>query len=203
MAEERNVNPEERKPSVNRTRQRIVLWAGMLALVAGGGLAVKYGRHHVFPKRFAMVEPGLVYRSGELEAGPLRGVIREHKLKTLVVLLGNEPDSSRQQQEERIAREEGAQIIRVGMPGDGCAEFDLLERAADEVATESNQPLLVHCSAGVNRTGAVLAVWRMKYCGWTFEQAIAEAELHGMSTGQRLVDHLRRLHDERLQPSDQ
>lgn len=39
---------------------------------------------------------------------------------------------------------------------------------------ESPNPTIVHCLHGSDRTGCVVACYRMVFCGWTREQAIAE-----------------------------
>ena len=163
--------------------------ASVLAL----GVGIKYGRHHVFAKRFEVVEPGRIYRSGRLERGPLRRVIRRHELETILTLLGDEPESPSQQMENEMARAEGVDVIRIGMPGDGLAEHDRLDRAADVLADPARRPVLVHCAAGVHRTGATLAAWRMKHQGWSFERALEELAAHGYDAADdpRLRDHLR------------
>jgi len=176
------------------TRRRLAAWGAIVVLAAAGGVGIKFGRHHVFPRRFAVVEPGQLYRSGYLEPWPLRRIIREHRLKTILTLMTDEPDTPQQQKEEAIAEQEGVQLIRIGMPGDGCGDFDLLDRAADVIANVWNRPLLVHCAAGVHRTGAAYATWRMKHCGWTVEQALAESERYGYPLAGKpdLCEHLRR-----------
>ncbi len=169
-----------------------MLLAGVV-LFAGAILTVKYGRYYVFPRRFAVVEPGRLYRSGYCEPGPLTRVIREHRIKTILTLLGSEPDSPEQQKEEAVARREGVELLRIPMPGDGRGEFAALDAAADAMADPARQPMLVHCYAGVNRTGAAFVAYRLKYQGWTFEQAIAEAEKYGYSprSTPQLREHLR------------
>lgn len=164
-----------------------------IVVLAGIVLAVKFGRHHVLPKRFAVVEPGRLYRSGYCEPGPLTDVIRTHKIRTILTLLSNEPDSTDQQREEAVARREGVQLLRIPMPGDGRGAFADLDAAADAMADRSKQPMLVHCSAGVNRTGAAYVAYRLKYDGWTFERAMQEAQDHGWSprSNPELRDHLR------------
>ncbi|GMV96103.1 MAG: hypothetical protein AMXMBFR83_04720 [Phycisphaerae bacterium] len=185
--------PKTRK-STSLVARRVVL---VLLVVAAVAVTVKYTRYYFLAKRFAVVDPGRLYRSGYCEPGPLRRVIRENGIRTILSLLNDEPDSEDQRQEEDVAREAGVRIIRIGMPGDGRADFALLDEAAAVMADPANQPLLVHCYAGVNRTGAVCAAWRMKYQGWTAEAAIAEARRHGLSSYKNpvLFDHLRRYAD--------
>jgi protein tyrosine/serine phosphatase len=40
--------------------------------------------------------------------------------------------------------------------------------------TKENQPVLVHCQHGSDRTGTMVAIYRIAYEGWTKEQAIEE-----------------------------
>jgi tyrosine-protein phosphatase SIW14 len=46
----------------------------------------------------------------------------------------------------------------------------------------ANYPVLVHCFAGVHRTGAYCAVYRMDYEHWSNRQALAEMRLMGYET---------------------
>lgn len=184
--------------------KRFARIAIVLVVVAAGAVGVKYGRHHVFPRRFVEVVPGHLYRSGYLEQGPLRRVIDEHGIRTILVLLNDEPDNPEQQREMAVAAEKSVQVVRIGMRGDGLADFDQLDQAARVLADEAKHPLLVHCAAGVNRTGAVYAAWRMKHCGWSPEQAMAEAEACGWSpTGNaEMRGHLEEYYRTRVKESE-
>ncbi|MGD9683980.1 MAG: tyrosine-protein phosphatase [Candidatus Obscuribacterales bacterium] len=50
-------------------------------------------------------------------------------------------------------------------------EIDLFLHYLDQ---PENVPLFVHCLHGVDRTGFVIAMYRIKRCGWTFEEAYQE-----------------------------
>ena len=43
----------------------------------------------------------------------------------------------------------------------------------------ANHPVLLHCRAGLHRTGVLAAVYRMEYQGWTPAQAIDELKAYG------------------------
>ncbi|UCD29680.1 MAG: hypothetical protein JSV03_04145, partial [Planctomycetota bacterium] len=75
-------------------KRRVLLWIVVGGLLIVIGVGVKIGRHHVLPKRFAIVEAGQLYRSGHLETWPLQRVIRDHELKTVLALMNNEPDTA-------------------------------------------------------------------------------------------------------------
>jgi len=181
-----------------RSRRLIIVM--VIALVIGIGIVVKHSRHHFIPKRFAVVEEGQIYRSGYLEQWPLERVIHDYKIKTILSLLNDEPNDPEQQQEERIAEREGVKLIRIGMPGDGCADYDLLDQAVEVIEDKNNRPLLVHCAAGVHRTGASIAAWRMKHCNWDVERAVKDMVNHGYKSWlkQDLAEHMRRYYQTRI-----
>lgn len=189
-------------PDYRKRALRVLPLLAAVVLSVAVGIGIKYGRHHVWPTRFAVVEDGL-YRSGLLKPGPLRRVVSDHHLKTIVTLLGEEPDDPDQKNEQLTAEREGVELVRIPMPGDGCADFDSLEKAAAVIADESKRPLLVHCSAGVQRTGAAYAVWRMKYQGWDVQRAVREVIDHGHDPddGRNLTQHLQRYYQERIAAS--
>jgi len=176
MTDALTTSPPATASAARLHRRRVVLMIALLIVGVGGGLAYKYGRYQVLPKRFAEVVPGKLYRAGYCEPGPLTRIIREHKIKTILVLMNDEPDSPIQQKETAVVQREGVRLLRIPMPGDGLADFAALDQAADIIADAANQPLLVHCQAGTMRTGAAYAAWRMRYCGWSYQQAADECE---------------------------
>jgi hypothetical protein len=84
------------------------------------------------------------------------------------------------------------------MPGNGCAPFEDLDAAAAAIAAAladpNKSPVFFHCQAGKQRSNAALAAYRMKRCGWSFDQTIAELqEQYDLDpiAEKVLVDHLR------------
>jgi protein tyrosine/serine phosphatase len=47
------------------------------------------------------------------------------------------------------------------------------------MADPKNYPVLVHCFAGIHRTGAYTAIYRMEFEGWSNAKAIAEVKACG------------------------
>ena len=46
-------------------------------------------------------------------------------------------------------------------------------------AAQSNGPVLVHCTHGADRTGMIIALWRMLYQGWSRSEALDELQNGG------------------------
>jgi tyrosine-protein phosphatase SIW14 len=63
-------------------------------------------------------------------------------------------------------------LHRVPMDTGDLREKDLLQ--AVKILRDSPGPILVHCWHGSDRTGTVVALYRMVVNGWTRERAIAE-----------------------------
>ena len=56
---------------------------------------------------------------------------------------------------------------------------DGVDRFLAVMRDPKNYPVLIHCFAGIHRTGAYCAVYRMEMEGWSNEQAIAELKSYG------------------------
>src|SRR5262245_57396173 len=72
-------NPMERGGLVNRRR-----WIGLLficGLALLGKLAYVY-KYYLWPKRFAVVEAGQIYRGGSQKRYQLRAILKRYRIKT-------------------------------------------------------------------------------------------------------------------------
>lgn len=154
-------------------------------------------RHYVLPKRFVEVVPGQLYRSGQMKPWPMERVLDRYKIRTIVTLLEPGYDPAWQELQTKMAEERDIRIVRIPMNSNGCGPFGDLDKAADILADESARPVLLHCAAGVCRTGSSYAVWRMKYGGWDADRAIAEARQYG-KIDPGMVPHLRQYYQERI-----
>jgi protein tyrosine phosphatase (PTP) superfamily phosphohydrolase (DUF442 family) len=145
--------------------------ASIVALV---GAAAWPFRDHVLMKNFRIVEPGGVYRGAEQKPGPLRRIIERHEIRTIVCLVDPEPN------ERAVAKSLGVEWLWVPL-GDSSADvtFDRLEELADILAAPTKRPVFFHCRRGVYRSNLGQAVYRMKRCGWTLEQALDELHKSG------------------------
>lgn len=90
-------------------------------------------------------------------------------------------DDRREDAEEKEVQALGMRYFNVplndlfGRPSD-----ENMERILAIVNAPENQPVFVHCRRGADRTGTVIAIYRIGNEGWTSEQAKSEAKRYGM-----------------------
>jgi protein tyrosine/serine phosphatase len=145
-----------------------MLLSGLIVLLVTGvpiGYSF-YSQSHI--RNFHMVREGVLYRSGQMSVPGLQSVIRDHGIKTVVSLRPAD------EVEEAFCRNEGINYYRISpRPWEGVPQF--LEIMDDPEL----HPILIHCYAGIHRTGAYSAIYRMEYEHWSNEQAIAELRARG------------------------
>lgn len=118
----------------------------------------------------------LLFRGGQPKPG---GYARLAQLgvKTVVNLRDDDERALSEGEEARAAglRYYNVPLGRLGRPSD--AE---VERVLQLIGAPENQPVFVHCHRGADRTGLVVAIYRMMHDGWTAERAQEEANRFGM-----------------------
>jgi protein tyrosine/serine phosphatase len=175
----------------------------IFALLLPPGIVAVAERSQRYPRRFAEVVPGKVFRGGFPTARHVRNLAEDKGLKTILSLTGSKPEP-KYVEETETAKAVGVRLVRIAMPGDGCGDFEDLDRAADAIGNRANWPLFFHCDAGKQRSNAALAAYRLRKCGWTIEQVLAELQTgHGLDqrAEKNLVDHLRRYAALAVRPS--
>ena len=132
---------------------------------------------NLFPKNFGVVEPGEIYRAGELTPAATRSVVEQHGIDLIIDFGAHDLGSVEERRTADVARSLGVERIRLPLFGDATGDpnryVDALRLMADpEVGT-----VLIHCAAGTQRTGCATALYRSIIQGWSDERAIAEAEV--------------------------
>lgn len=164
-----------------RTWIRRAAIAGLAGL--GSQQLWRHGHDYVFMDEFWTVEPGKLYRGAWQKPWPMRRLIHNYKIRT-VLALAHPADHHLAVRERALANElhfrwHHIPIIDQRQTGDRAAEeavSDLLEQAAAVLADAANYPLFFHCHHGLNRTSMVQIAYRTKYCGWTLDQAADEID---------------------------
>jgi len=113
---------------------------------------------------FGVIAPGQAYRSAQLDATSLRLVLDEYGIRTVVNLRGATPGALWYENERRVATEAGVRLVDIDMSAMRLPDRATLLQLYDTLRTAEG-PLLIHCQAGADRTGAVAALWRMIVLG--------------------------------------
>ncbi|MBI3407568.1 MAG: dual specificity protein phosphatase family protein [Planctomycetes bacterium] len=168
------------------------------AMGAGIGLLIAvvpfvYYRHtYTYAKRLRVVTPGLVYRSGCLTADGFRDAIRKLNIRTVINLQEESPDprlaknyfNSSSIRESELCDELGVKFhfIFVETLDAGEAPLkqpDTIGEFLKIMDDPDAYPVLIHCRAGLHRTGCLVAAYRMEYECWPWHKALRELKNHG------------------------
>lgn len=117
-----------------------------------------------------------LYRSGQpREHGLTRA--RELGITTIINLRGA---SKQTRAEEAEARALGLNYFNVALPNWGRPQNARVARILEIIEAPESGKVLIHCKEGVDRTGMIVALYRMRYESWSTDKALAEADRSGM-----------------------
>ncbi|HYY55736.1 MAG TPA: dual specificity protein phosphatase family protein [Pyrinomonadaceae bacterium] len=114
-------------------------------------------------------------------AQPREGGIRKLAALGVKTILNLRAEDSRALTEEREAHVAGLRYFNVAMEGLDRPKDEMVDRALAIINDPANQPVFVHCKHGADRTGTVVAIYRITHDGWSSEQALHEAKQYGLS----------------------
>jgi uncharacterized protein (TIGR01244 family) len=98
-------------------------------------------------------------------------------IKTIINLRN---DDERARAEAAAAAAAGLRYFNVPMDNFGRPSDARVERILALIEMPENQPVFIHCKRGADRTGTIIAIYRIVHDGWTSEKAKEEANRHGM-----------------------
>ena len=117
----------------------------------------------------AEVAPGL-YRGGQPNADGIAW-LKSMGIKTVLNLRHRHGDG-----EKRLVESAGLRYERIALASNDTPRSEQVARFLEIVRDPSLRPLYVHCQHGVDRTGAMMAVYRIEDEGWSNPEAFAEME---------------------------
>jgi len=119
---------------------------------------------------FGALEPGRIYRSGQMPAASLAAAVRAHGIRTVLNLRGANPDRGWYRAERAASNGAGATQVDLSISSCEWLSRDQL-RALIRVLDTGEPPILVHCQFGSERTGLASAVATLLRPGATLDDA--------------------------------
>jgi protein tyrosine/serine phosphatase len=156
------VAPKSSKPRVVRNAGIAI---GSIALLVIAGLVVWNNglRDRLLPKNFGVVEPGKLYRSGQISHWQIEQALKDNGIKVIVALSGHGGKQADLDAELKASSELGIDREVFPLGGDGTGQIEQYAKAIAliDASKKQGKPVLVHCIAGAQRTGGVIATYEM------------------------------------------
>ncbi len=158
------------------TRNAVII-AAVIAL--GVYVWLEHLEDRLIPKNFGVVEAGHVYRSARLTPGTLEQVARRHGIRTVIDFgaYDGKPETAKRIHEMDAAL--GLTRYVLPMKGDGTGDPNNYVEALRIISDESTHPVLVQCSAGAQRTGVCITLYRNILKGEALVDAYADSFEYG------------------------
>jgi len=113
-------------------------------------------------------------------------------IKTVLDLRGS---LDRKSWEKTAVETAGMRYIRIGLSGLFAPTNSEIDRILAILEDPGNAPVFVHCRRGADRSGMVIACYRIKHDHWTNAQALKEARQQGFSGLEVLMqEYVRHFH---------
>lgn len=120
---------------------------------------------------FGVVDAENVYRSPQLDGKQLQQLIDEKGIKTIINLRGDNPDEKWFQEEKNVADKNGLTLVNISMSARSIPHRSRLLKLLDALR-DAPKPILIHCKAGVDRTGEASALYQMIYLQYSKKEAL-------------------------------
>jgi protein tyrosine/serine phosphatase len=157
-----------------RTARKLIVAIAAVVAAAAAATAIFYHLKFMYPRKFEEVVPARLYRGGQPTPAQLERIVREKGIRTFVNLRHkdhwqNDPNCIF---EREFAEKHGLKFVGIALalpPTD-----EQVRQALDILDDEKSWPVLVHCSAGIERSGMIVAIYRIERQGWTSQRALDE-----------------------------
>lgn len=175
-------------------RFRRPLLTTIALIIAGAGIWEFALKDRLIAKRWGVVEPGQIYRSGQLSRYLVERVLKEQNIRVVIDLTDIDPLDADQAAERAVLTRLGIESKRFPLAGDGTGDLGQYAAAIREIcaAVEQGKPVLVHCHAGAQRTGGVVAAYRLLVQQRSVEETRREMTRYGWDSRRDaiLLDYL-------------
>ena len=117
-----------------------------------------------------------VYRGGQ----PKDAGFPELKKLGIATVIDLRDDDKRALEEKALVEKAGMRFVNIPLGNWSRPDVKDIDKILSKINSAENQPVFVHCKRGSDRTGTVIAVYRMTHDGWDAKRAGDEAEEFGI-----------------------
>lgn len=177
-----------------QTARRLAGGLAVAIVVAVIGLGLYHFYRSVWEKgkRLRVAVPGKLYRSGQMTEEGFADAVQRYGIKSIVNVQQEFPDPVIRKDyltratisEQEMCKKLGVKYIHVKPDLIHMSEYPqkkpaVLEEMLAVYDDPDNYPILIHCKAGLHRTGLLAALHRVEFQGWTVEEAYREMKAQG------------------------
>ena len=129
-------------------------------------------------RNWGVVAPGQLYRSNHPLPWQLREAARRHRIRSVINLRGFRPESGADVLSRAEAVSLGLVHLDAPFESRGAPHRERVLRLA-ELYARAEEPVLIHCKSGADRTGLAAGIWLLLH-GRPVAEALAQLSLrHG------------------------
>jgi tyrosine-protein phosphatase SIW14 len=107
-------------------------------------------------------------------------------VKTIVDLRGG---TGRSREEQKMVEADGMRYVGMPLSGFAAPSDQEVSKLLSLLNDQSKTPVFVHCRRGADRTGTIIACYRISHDHWDNAKALSEAASDGMSRLELAMKH--------------
>jgi protein tyrosine phosphatase (PTP) superfamily phosphohydrolase (DUF442 family) len=172
----------ESKRNPTRTALKLSAWVIVLGILAWV-IAANVGtwKDRFIPRKFRVIDPGMVYASGQINQHLIRQVLTDHNIKCVVCLDPDDLADPDVAAELAACQQLGITRYVDPLSGDGTGDIHNYADAVAQVVASAHrgEPVLLHCSSGAQRSNGATFYYRVLVEGWSAQDAEQEMFRNG------------------------
>lgn len=173
--------------------KKILIALIVIVLLLAGGVTGYLVDNHKTLYHFEAVDAGKIYRSGCLSRkGSLRGFEKVREMTGLKTIINLRSEKEREkgswyELEKNFAKSRGINLVDIPMLTDTPPDEAQIKQFLSVVTNPDMLPALIHCEAGVIRTGMMIAVYKVSVLKEKNEKIFKELPMYGHGFDNRLA----------------